>query len=302
MPSGCVMGRRWSPCVAPPPFTLPPMIAKFSTWPVAWDASFSIPESRGLIDLADLVMLLRAGKFAGVGSLVQASIELSFKPIYEGAPAHDEAPRNGFIAEGARVRVQRVAVQEVIDLPVVVRRGDVDPLAERDVERRGVVVRDPRLRRARQDHARVDPGAGPAVGAFRQGRRVVARRLRDRRAPCVVGLARPDLGQRVERWETCHVRPRAPALAPYCQEPFVSPESDTDEALRAHLGRRTQNLITRQLGHIDVPEGMLVQLVRIHQQHQTEAPVVRINDAGARFGLDDARQEWAVVLLERDAA
>ena len=33
-----------------------------------------------LIDLADLVMLLRAGKFASVGSLVQASIELSFEP------------------------------------------------------------------------------------------------------------------------------------------------------------------------------------------------------------------------------
>jgi CubicO group peptidase (beta-lactamase class C family) len=31
------------------------VIAKFSTWPVAWDASFSIPESRGLIDLAEQI-------------------------------------------------------------------------------------------------------------------------------------------------------------------------------------------------------------------------------------------------------
>ena len=36
--------------------------------------------------------------------------------------------------------------------------------------------------RAGEDHARVDPGAGPAAGALRQGRRVAARRLRHRRA------------------------------------------------------------------------------------------------------------------------
>src|SRR5256714_3498866 len=33
---------------------------------------------------------------------------------------------------------------------------------------------------------------------------------------------------------------RAPALARYCQEPFVAPESEDDDALRAHLGRRSQ--------------------------------------------------------------
>ena len=31
------------------------VIAKFSTWPVAWDISFAVPESRGLIDLAEQV-------------------------------------------------------------------------------------------------------------------------------------------------------------------------------------------------------------------------------------------------------
>jgi choline dehydrogenase len=35
---------------------------------------------------------------------------------------------------------------------------------------------------------------------------------------------------------------RAPALARYCQEPFVAPESDSDDVLRAHLARRTQTL------------------------------------------------------------
>jgi choline dehydrogenase len=35
---------------------------------------------------------------------------------------------------------------------------------------------------------------------------------------------------------------RAPALGRYCQQPFVAPESDGDEALRAHLARRSQTL------------------------------------------------------------
>jgi choline dehydrogenase len=35
---------------------------------------------------------------------------------------------------------------------------------------------------------------------------------------------------------------RAPALGRYCREPFVAPESDADDVLRAHLARRTQTL------------------------------------------------------------
>ena len=35
---------------------------------------------------------------------------------------------------------------------------------------------------------------------------------------------------------------RAPAMAPYCQQPFVAPASDDDETLRAHLARRSQTL------------------------------------------------------------
>jgi choline dehydrogenase len=35
---------------------------------------------------------------------------------------------------------------------------------------------------------------------------------------------------------------RAPALGRYCREPFVAPESDGDDVLRAHLARRTQTL------------------------------------------------------------
>jgi choline dehydrogenase len=35
---------------------------------------------------------------------------------------------------------------------------------------------------------------------------------------------------------------RAPALAPYCREPFVAPSSDDPEVMRAHLARRSQTL------------------------------------------------------------
>ena len=31
------------------------VIAKFSTWPVAWDASFAVPTVRGLVDLAERI-------------------------------------------------------------------------------------------------------------------------------------------------------------------------------------------------------------------------------------------------------
>jgi choline dehydrogenase len=35
---------------------------------------------------------------------------------------------------------------------------------------------------------------------------------------------------------------RAPALAPYCKEPFVAPSSGDREVLREHLARRSQTL------------------------------------------------------------
>src|SRR3954449_7270024 len=35
---------------------------------------------------------------------------------------------------------------------------------------------------------------------------------------------------------------RAPALAPYCKEPFVAPPSDDHDVLREHLARRSQTL------------------------------------------------------------